>query len=205
MKNGLRLFALLAVSTAAFLNGCYSEHPKFKSTDITGADWGKKLKLTGHDGRARTLEDFRGKIVVLTFGFTNCPDVCPTTLAEVAQAVAELKRAADRVQVLFITLDPERDTSAVLAKYVPAFDARFLGLYGDEHATRDFAKEFKIFYEKRKSDSPGRYSVDHSAQSYVLDANGRLRLFVKHERIGTDLAHDLKELLREDAKKRKKA
>lgn len=197
---------IIALSAAAaLLSGCYAERPKFKSIDVTGSDWGKTLALTGHDGKPRTLVDFRGKIVVLTFGFTNCPDVCPTTLAEAAQAMNSLKRDAGQVQVLFVTLDPERDTPAVLSKYVPAFDPRFLGLYGDAAATQRTAKEFKIFYEKREGSSPGNYSVDHSAQSYVLDAAGRLRLFVKHENIGTDLVHDLKELLREDAEKARKA
>ena len=190
--------ALLA--PAMLLAGCYS-HPNFKSTDITGVDWGKALALTGHDGRRRTLADFRGKLVVLTFGFTNCPDICPTTLADVAQARKSLaSHEANQVQVLFVTLDPERDARAVLANYVPVFDPTFIGLYGDAEATRRTAQEFKIFYEKRKGESPGRYAVDHSAQSYVLDAEGRLRLLVKHERIAADLAYDLKELLHERAR-----
>ncbi len=194
---------LALLAAMALLAGCYAEHPKFKSTDVTGADWGKTLALTGHDGKPRTLADFRGKVVVLTFGFTHCPDVCPTTLAEAAQALKSVKREAERVQLLFVTLDPERDTRTVLAKYVPAFDPHFLGLYGDAAATQRTAKEFKIFYEKRKGDSAGSYAVDHSAQSYVIDAEGRLRLLVKHERIGTDLAHDVNELLRQVSKKAK--
>lgn len=181
----------------AVLAGCYAEHPKFKSIDVTGAEWGKSFALTGHDGKPRTLADFRGKAVMLTFGFTHCPDVCPTTLVDAANALKSLGRSAGKVQVLFMTLDPERDTAAVLAKYVPAFDASFLGLYGDLQATANTAKEFKIFFEKRKGSSPGSYSVDHSAQSYVFDANGRLRLLVKHDRIATDLAHDLREILKE--------
>lgn len=192
-----RRASIAALAAAAVLAGCYGEHPKFKSTDVTGAEWGKTLSLTGHDGKPRTLADFQGKLVVLTFGFTHCPDVCPTTLAEVAQMLASLGREASRVQVLFVTLDPERDTAAVLAKYVPAFDSRFLGLYGDTEATARTAREFKTFYEKRKGSSPESYSVDHSAQVYVLDAKGRLRLFVKHEQIAADLAHDLRELLKE--------
>ena len=185
---------------AVALAGCY-RHPNFKSTDVTGADWGKSLALAGHDGKHRTLADFRGKLVVLAFGFSNCPDICPTTLAEVKQARDSLTaHEASRVQVLFMTLDPERDSRAVLEKYVPAFDPTFVGLYGDAEATRRTAQDFKIFYEKRKGDAPGKYSVDHSAQSYVFDAEGRLRLLVKHERIAEDLAHDLKELLHERAR-----
>lgn len=189
--------SLAALAAAALVAGCDGGRPSFKSIDITGAEYGKALALTGHDGRARTLADFQGRLVVLTFGFTHCPDICPTTLADVAQALTSLGRDAERVQVLFMTVDPERDTPARLAKYVPAFDPRFLGLYGDAEATQRVAKEFKIFYDKREGSSPDSYSVDHSAQIYVLDAKGRLRLFVKHERIGADLADDLRTLLRE--------
>ena len=130
---------------------------------------------------------------MLFFGFTQCPDVCPTTLVDVSSVLKQLGPDADRVQVLFVTVDPERDTKEVLAKYVTAFDPRFLGLYGDADATRRAAKEFKIFYEKRKSGES--YSVDHSGQSYVIDPQGRLRLLVRPERIGEDLAADLKTLL----------
>ena len=187
--------ALIFVALAACNSGA-----GFRSTDITGAEYGKKLDLTDHAGRPRHLEDFRGKAVVLFFGFTHCPDVCPTTLAQTAQALKTLGADADRVQVLFVTVDPERDTPEVLAKYVTAFDPRFLGLYGDAEATRRAAKEFKIFYEKR-SDGPsggqnGSYSMDHSAQTYVIDPQGRLRLLVRSERIAEDLPVDLRTLLR---------
>lgn len=179
------------------LGACDSGTPQFKSTDITGAPYGKAFALTGHDGRPRTLADFRGKVVVLFFGYTQCPDICPTTLADVARAMAALGPDADRVQVLFVTLDPERDTPEILSRYVPAFDARFLGLYGDLEATRAVAKEFKVFFEKRPGSTPGSYSIDHSAQTYVFDTQGRLRLFVRHERIATDLPHDVRLLLNE--------
>jgi protein SCO1/2 len=174
------------------LAGC-DGGPKFKSTDITGVDYGRTLALTDHNGRPRTLEDFRGKVVVLFFGFTHCPDVCPTTLAELSQALEQLGPAAQRVQVLFVTVDPERDTPQALAKYVTAFDPRFLGLFGDAEATRRTAQEFKIYYEKRKTGDS--YSVDHSGQSYVIDPQGRLRLLVRPDRIRQDLAEDLKALL----------
>lgn len=175
------------------LAGCGAGEPKFRGTDITGADYGKTLELVDHNGQPRRLEDFRGKAVVLFFGFTHCPDVCPTTLAEVAGAVKELGPDAKRVQVLFVTVDPERDTPELLRRYVTAFDPSFLGLYGDAAATQRTAKEFKVYYEKRKSGES--YSMDHSAQTYVLDPRGRLRLFVRHDRIGQDLAADLKTLL----------
>lgn len=186
---------LSAVLLAAFLSACSPEAPKFRSTDITGADFGKELALTGHDGKPRSLADFRGKVVVLFFGYTHCPDICPTTLADMAAVMKQLGPAAKRVQVLFVTLDPERDTPDVLAKYAPAFDPGFLGLYGDDAATQRAAKEFKIFYDRRPGSAPGAYTVDHSAQSYVLDAQGRLRLFVRQDRIAQDLAADLRTLL----------
>ena len=164
---------------------------QFKSTDITGADYGKAIDLMDHTGKPRTLADFRGKAVVVNFGFTHCPDVCPTTLADIAGAVKTLGKDADRVQVLFVTVDPERDTPEVLSKYVTAFDPRFLGMHGDLEATRKVAKEFKVYFEKRKDGN-----VDHSAQSYVIDTEGRLRLFVRHDRLAADLPQDLRALLK---------
>ena len=180
-------------------SACSPEAPKFRSTDISGADFGKALALTGHDGKPRALADFRGKVVVLFFGFTHCSDICPTTLADVAAVMKKLGPDAARVQVLFVTVDPERDTPEVLAKYVTAFDSSFLGLTGDAAATQRAAKEFKIFYEKRPGSAPGAYTVDHSAQSYVLDAQGRMRLFARHDRIARDLVGDLRTLLKEKA------
>jgi protein SCO1 len=177
------------------LAGCDGSGPRFKSADITGADYGKNLELTDHTGRPRKLEDWHGKVVVVFFGFTHCPDVCPTTLADVSQVVKQLGPDAERVQVLFVTVDPERDTKEVLGKYVTAFDPSFLGLYGDAAATQRAAKEFKVYYEKRKTGDG--YSVDHSGQSYVIDPQGRLRLFVRHDRIATDLPDDLKTLLKQ--------
>jgi protein SCO1/2 len=133
--------------------------------------------------------------VVIFFGYTHCPDICPTTLADMAGVMKKLGKDAGRVQVLFVTVDPERDTPAVLSQYVPAFDPHFLGLYGDLAATQRTAKEFRIFYEKRPGSAPGAYTVDHSAQSYVFDPQGRLRLFVRQDRIADDLAGDLQTLL----------
>jgi protein SCO1/2 len=179
---------------AALLAGC-DGGPKFKSTDITGAPYGKALELADTHGKLRHLEDFRGMVVVLFFGFTRCPDICPTTLAEIAGAVKSLGPDAERVQVLLVTVDPERDTAEVLAAYVGAFDPRFIALRGDAAATQRVAKDFKIYYEKRKQGET--YTVDHSAQAYVLDAQGRLRLLVRHDRIGQDLAPDLRTLLAE--------
>ena len=185
----------LALLLAALVAACQPSGPKFKSTDITGVDYGKSLALADHTGKPRTLADFRGKLVVLSFGFTHCPDICPTILADLAGVMQGLGKDAERVQVLFVTVDPERDTPELLAKYVAAFEPRFVGLFGDLEATRQTAKEFKIFFDKRKAGEG--YSVDHSAQSYVIDTRGRLRLFVRHDRIAADLADDLRTLLRE--------
>ena len=185
------LLSLLVLALAA----CQPAAPKFKSTDITGADYGKALRLPAHDGKPRSLADFAGKTVVVTFGFTHCPDVCPTILADLAGILKKLGPDGDRVQVLFVSVDPERDTPESLAKYVTAFDPRFIALRGDAEATQRTAKDFKVFFEKRKvGDS---YTVDHSAQSYVFDSKGRLRLFVRHDRISADLADDLRTLLKE--------
>ena len=182
---------------AAALVACGGpDGPRFRGTDVTGADFGRTLELTGHDGRPRALADFRGKLIVLFFGYTHCPDVCPTTLADVAGSLKALGADAARVQVLFVTLDPERDTPEVLSQYVPAFNPTFLGLYGDAAATERAAKEFKVFYEKRPGGAPGAYTVDHSAQVFVLDAAGRLRLVERNERIAQDLAEDLRTLLK---------
>jgi protein SCO1/2 len=185
-----------SITICSFLAACDSG-PRFRSTDITGAPYGQRLELTDHTGKPRRLEDFRGKAVVLFFGFTRCPDVCPTTLADIAQAVKSLGPDAERVQVLMVSVDPERDTPQALGQYVTAFDPRFIALRGDLEATRKAANEFKIYFEKRKQG--GTYTVDHSAQSYVIDPQGRLRLLVRHDRIGQDLAADLGTILRESS------
>ena len=183
------------VLAAALLAGCGPGKPSFKSVDITGADFGRELKLTDHTGKPRTLTDFQGKVVVVFFGFTQCPDVCPTTLVEMKAVKEKLGKDGERVQVLFVTVDPERDTAELLAKYVPAFDPTFIGLYGDAEATARTAKEFKVFYKKVPGSSPTNYSVDHTAALYIYDPSGRLRLFAKHAQGADALAHDIKLLL----------
>jgi protein SCO1/2 len=185
-------FALLA---AASLAACEPGKPSFRSLDVTGAEFGRWLSLTDHTGKPRTLADFKGKAVVVFFGFTQCPDVCPTTLAEMKTVKDKLGKDGERLQVLFVTVDPERDSPALLAKYVPAFDPSFIGLYGDAEATARTAKEFKVFYQKVPGSSPDNYSVDHTSASYVYDPQGRLRLFVKHGQGADALVHDIKLLL----------
>jgi protein SCO1 len=186
---------LVAAFAVALLAGCGPDGPKFKASDITGSSFGRDFALTDHTGKPRTLADFRGKAVVMFFGYTQCPDVCPTTLGTLAEAMKALGPDADRVQVLFVTVDPERDTQALLSQYVPAFDPRFVGLYGDAAATERVAKEFKVIYQKQPGPSPGSYTVDHSAGVYVFDPQGRLRLYVSHGQGPDVYAHDLRLLL----------
>lgn len=151
----------------------------FKATDITAVDWGRDFHLTDHGGRPRSLADFKGKVVMLFFGYTHCPDVCPTTLAEMAQVRAKLGADAQRVQGLFVTVDPRRDTPQVLAQYVPAFDPSFLGLFADNDATAALAREFKIYYAAQPVGAQDNYSVDHTGAIYVFDPAGRLRLLMR--------------------------
>jgi protein SCO1/2 len=179
---------------ALILAGCSGSGASFKNTDITGADYGKDFVLTDHTGKMRTLADFRGKVVVMFFGYIHCPDVCPTTLAELKVVKEQLGEDGGRVQVLFVTLDPERDTPQLLATYAPAFDPSFLGLYGDTAATARVAKEFKVFYQKVPGKTPDSYTLDHTAGSYVFDPQGRLRLFIRQGNV-PNLVADLKLLL----------
>ena len=188
------VFSLLAAFP--LLAGCAPDAPRFQSSDVTGASFGKDFKLVDAQGKARSLADYRGKAVVMFFGYTQCPDVCPTTLAQLAEVMKKLGPDADRVQVLFVTVDPERDTPELLGKYVPAFDPRFAGLYGDAAATERTAKEFKIIYQKRPGATPGSYTMDHSAGTYIFDPQGRLRLYVSYGQGPEVFAHDLRELLR---------
>jgi protein SCO1/2 len=188
-----------AMALAAALSACSPDGPKFRASDVTGASFGRDFALTDHTGKPRTLADYRGKAVVVFFGYTQCPDACPTTLGALAEAMKQLGPDAERVQVLFVTVDPERDTQALLAQYVPAFDARFAGLYGDAVATERVAKEFKVIYQKQPGATPGTYTVDHSTGTFIFDPRGRLRVYVSHGQGPDVFAHDLRELLRAPA------
>jgi protein SCO1/2 len=167
----------------------------FQNTDVTGLDYAKGFSLTDHTGKPRTLADYKGKVAIVFFGYTQCPDVCPTTMAEMASVMQKLGPQADQVQVLFITLDPERDTPELLASYVPAFDKRFVGLYGTPEQTAKTAKDFKVFYSKVPGTAPGSYTIDHMAGSYVFDRDGRLRLFIRHGGSADAIVHDVRQLL----------
>lgn len=188
---------LLGVFLSLGITGCNQKSTiqKFHSTDITGVDFGNNFQLTDHNGKSRTLADFKGKAVVMFFGYTHCPDVCPTTMSDLAQTLILLGKDAEKVQVLFVTVDPQRDTQELLAKYVPAFNPGFLGLWGDEAATAKVAKDFRIFYQKNKGKDRQSYDVDHTAGTYVFDPSGKLRLFMSYGKGAEIIAHDLRILL----------
>ena len=189
--------ALLALSLA--VAGCdrlgLGNAPEFRNTDLTGLDYARDFALADHNGKMRTLADFKGKAVVVFFGFTLCPDVCPTTMMEMANVMQQLGPDAKRVQVLFVSVDPERDTPQILSEYVPAFHPDFLGLVGTQEQTDKVVKEFKAFYQKVPGREAGTYTVDHTAGSYVFDPEGRIRLFVRHGQGTEPIVHDLKLLL----------
>lgn len=204
-----RRFFVFAVAAAALLIGVFVAYatlrpggapPKFEAVDITGVDWGKGFDLTDHHGKRRTLADFRGKVVAVFFGFTHCPDMCPTTLAMLGEAVRKLESRAGNVQVLFVTVDPKRDTPRVLSQYVPAFHPAFLGLYADDETTARTAKEFKVYFKAQAPDEHGSYAVDHAGPVFIFDQSGRLRLLIGSTGATSDsVARDLRLLLREGA------
>ncbi|MCE2868130.1 MAG: SCO family protein [Oxalobacteraceae bacterium] len=164
----------------------------FANTDITGSDFGRDFSLTDHTGQRRTLADYRGKVVALFFGFAQCPDICPTTLSDLAQVKQQLGADSDKLQVLFITVDPERDTQEVLAGFVPAFDPSFVALRGNKDEIEKVTKDFKVFAQKVAGKDGGAYTIDHTAATYVYDQEGRIRLFVRHGKGVHDLLQDLK-------------
>ena len=187
--------ALLA-SAGGLLAACQPDKPQFKAIDITGADYAQGFQLTDFNGQPRSLADYKGKVVVVFFGFTQCPDVCPTTMTEMAQVKQLLGPDGDKLQVLFVSIDPERDTPEVLKAYMGSFDPGFLGLYAaSPEALAALAKDYKIYFKKVDGKTPTSYSMDHSAQSYIYDPQGRLRLY---SRYGSDpklVAEDIKLLL----------
>lgn len=174
-----RRHLLIALSAFA-LSACRDEPVRFNGTDITGADFARDFALTDHNGQARTLANFRGKVVVVFFGFTQCPDICPTTLSDMAQVKQKLGAQGEQLQVLLVTLDPERDTPTLLSQYVPNFDPSFLGLTGTPEAIAQTAKEFKVFYQKVAGKTATSYTLDHTAASFVFDPQGRVRLFLRY-------------------------
>jgi protein SCO1/2 len=195
-RSGLVAVLLLAAALGA---GCDKLGPgksPFFGVDVTGAKMGGELRLKDPTGKDRSLADFRGKVVVLFFGYAQCPDVCPTTLADMAKAMAMLgPEDAQRVQVLFVTVDPKRDTPQLLGQYVPAFNPAFLGLWGDAASTSRVTKDFNIYVQERAGAQPGTYTVDHTSQSFVFDREGRLRLVWPYGMEAARMAGDVKVLL----------
>lgn len=189
------MWRLLLLSLLLALGACADPKPQFANTDISYADFGKDFALTDHNGKPRTLADFRGKAIVIFFGYTQCPDVCPTTMTGMTEVMNLLGGEAAKVQVLFVTVDPERDTQQLLAQYVPVFNPSFLGLYADPQTIARTAQDFRVFYKKQPGSTPTTYTVDHTAGSYVYDPQGRLRLYIKHGEKPEAIAKDLKLLI----------
>ena len=191
------LVSLVALSAASgFLIGCSPDKPQFKSIDLTGADYAQGFSLTDHNGQLRTLKDFAGKVVVVFFGFTQCPDVCPTSMAELAQVKQQLGPDGDKLQGIFITVDPERDTADMLKAYMGNFDPTFLALRPTLEQLPQVAKDFKIYYKKVEGKTPGSYTMDHSAGSYVFDEKGRIRLYNRYGSGADALASDIRLLIK---------
>ena len=194
----LALRAAAAIACAVLAAGCdklSGSKTPFKAIDVTGAPMGGELRLTDHNGKPRALPDFRGKVVLVNFGYTQCPDVCPTTLADLASAMKKLGADASQVQVLFVTVDPKRDRPELLREYLPAFDPTFLGLYGDADATAKVLRDFKIYAQQRPGKTPDTYTVDHAAQTFVFDRQGKLRLVMGYGMAPEAIASDVRILL----------
>jgi len=189
--------ALVAAGAGLSLAGCSDKAPSFVSIDITGADYARDFSLADHNGRTRSLKDFAGKVVVVFFGYTQCPDVCPTSMAELAEIRKLLGADGGRLQGIFVTVDPERDTPEVLKAYMENFDPSFLALRpSSPEQLAALAKDFKAYYKKVEGPTPTSYTMDHSAGSYVFDPQGRIRLFTRHGTGAPALAGDLRQLLK---------
>lgn len=199
-RNVLTLLAsatLLVALCGAALQGCSDKKPQFHSVDITGVNYGKQFALRDPTGAERKLSDFSGKVVVVFFGYTQCPDVCPTSMIELAQVKKLLGKDGDKLQGVFITVDPERDTPAVLKAYMESFDPSFVALYTSIDKLPELAKDFKVYYKKVDGKTATSYTIDHTAGSYVFDTKGALRLFARHASGAETLAADIALLLQQ--------
>jgi protein SCO1 len=196
MKRRTAVLALTAMASL-LAQGCIQSKPQFSAIDISGADYAKDFQLPDQNGQMRSLKDFKGKIVVLFFGYTQCPDVCPTTLTEMMQAKQMLGADGDKLQVVFVTVDPERDTPQLLKAYMANFDPSFVALRGSPDELAAVAKDFKMYYKKAEGKTPTSYTMDHSAASYVYDTQGRLRLYTRYGTGAQALASDFKLLLQQ--------
>ncbi|WP_294768224.1 SCO family protein [uncultured Rhodoferax sp.] len=197
-RDAIKLLAAgaLSMGAVATLSACSEQKPSFASVDVTGANYAKDFELTDHNGQVRHLADFKGKVVVMFFGFTQCPDVCPTSMAELAEVKQLLGKDGDRLQGLFVTVDPERDTAPILKAYMGNFDPSFLALYTTPEKLAALAKDYKVYYKKVEGKTPTSYTMDHSAGSYVYDTQGNLRLFTRYGSGAKVLAADIAQLLK---------
>jgi len=200
-RNALKLIAgsagwVAAAASGLTLSGCTEARQSFNAVDLTGADYARDFSLADTDGKVRTLADFKGKVVVLFFGYAQCPDVCPTTMTEMAQVKQQLGADGDKLQVVFITVDPARDTPTVLKAYMGAFDPGFVALIPTPEQLAAIAKDFKVYYKKVDGATPTSYSMDHSAASYIYDPSGRLRLYARYGAGAAPMLADVKALLK---------
>jgi protein SCO1/2 len=197
-RSALKLIAGYACLTvaAASMTACSEQKPTFSAIDITGADYARDFALTDHNGQPRSIKDFVGKVVVVFFGYTQCPDVCPTSMAELAEVKKLLGKDGERLQGLFVSVDPQRDTPEVLKAYMANFDPTFLALYTTPEKLEALAKDYKVYYKKVDGKTPTSYTMDHSAGSYVYDTQGKLRLFTRYGSGAPALAADIKLLLK---------
>jgi protein SCO1/2 len=191
-----RLAAASLLVSSVLLGGCFESKPSFTAVDVTGADYAKAFELNDHNGKLRHLTDFNGKVVVMFFGYTQCPDVCPTTMADMAEVKKALGADGDKLQVLFVSVDPERDTPELLKAYMENFDPTFLALYAPPQKLEQVAKDFKVYYKKVEGKTPTSYSMDHSAGSYIYDTKGQLRLFSRYGSPKDAVIKDIQTLLK---------
>ena len=196
-RNALKFIAssILLTGAVGIISACSEKKQNFSAIDITGADYARDFALTDHNGQPRSIKDFAGKVVVLFFGYTQCPDVCPTTMAELAEVKKLLGKDGERLQGLFVTVDPQRDTPEVLKAYMGNFDPTFLALYGTPEKLEALAKEYKMYFKKAEGKTPTSYTMDHSAGSYVYDTQGKLRLYTRYGTGAQPLAADIRLLL----------
>jgi len=196
-RTALKLIATSALLTGAvgLFTACSEKKQSFTAIDLTGADYARDFALTDHNGQPRTLKDFSGKVVVMFFGYTQCPDVCPTSMAELVEVKRLLGKEGERVQGIFVSIDPERDTPEVLKAYMGNFDPTFLALYTTPEKLVGVAKDYKVYYKKVAGSTPTSYTMDHSAGCYVYDTQGKLRLYTRYGSGAPALAADIKVLL----------
>jgi protein SCO1 len=198
LKNAFKSVAACATLVLGFglVAACSEKQQSFTSIDLTGATYAKDFELTDHNGQVRHLKDFSGKVVIMFFGFTQCPDMCPTTMLELAEIKKNLGKDGDRLQALFVTVDPERDTPEILKAYMTNFDPTFLALTTTPEKLAELAKDYKVYYKKVPGKTPTSYTMDHSAGSYVYDTKGQLRLFTRYGTGAAALTQDIQQLLK---------